>query len=106
MLKKALYSLMATTMAVGVLAASYQPAEAHRRGGRVALGVGAAVLGLGLLGAYAHSRERGYHYGGYSGCYKGPEECSWRNRRCFENRYGDVVCRGGHYSCWRPTICD
>ena len=102
MLKKALYSLMAATMAVGVLAASYQPAEA-RRGGGVALGVGAAILGLGLLGAHAHARERGYYR---SSCYKGPEECGWRNRRCFENRYGDVVCRGGHYTCWRPTICD
>lgn len=102
MLKKALYSLLAATMAVGVLASTYQPAEA-RRGGRIALGVGATILGLGLLGAYAHSRERGYHH---SHCYKGPEECSWKNRRCFENRYGDVVCRGGHYTCWRPTICD
>lgn len=102
MLKKALYSLMALTMAVGVLATSYQPAEA-RRGGGVALGVGAAILGLGLLGAHANARERGYYR---SSCYKGREECSWKDRRCFENRYGDVVCRGGRYTCWRPTICD
>jgi hypothetical protein len=103
MLKKALYPLMAMSVAFGVLATSYQPAEA-RRGGGVALGVGAAILGLGLLGAHAHAREHRYYHRG--SCYKGPEECSWKNRRCFENRYGDVVCRGGHYSCWRPTICD
>ncbi len=102
MLKKSLYSVMAAVMAVGLLASSYQPAEA-RRGRNVALGVGAAIIGLGVLGAYANARERGYHR---SHCYKGPEECGWRNRRCFENRYGDVVCRGGHYTCWRPTYCD
>lgn len=79
MLKKALYSLMATVMAAGVLVSSYQPAEA-RRGGGVALGVGAAILGLGLLGAHAHARERGYYR---SSCYKGPRECDWRGRRCF-----------------------
>ena len=103
MLKKIIYSLMAMVMAAGEVAASIQPAEA-RRGGRVALGVGAAILGLGLLGAYANARERAYYRSG--GCYPGPEECGWRNRRCFYNSYGDYVCRGGRYTCWRPTYCD
>lgn len=106
MLKKIMFSLMAMVMAAGVVAASIQPAEA-RRGGRVALGVGAAILGLGLLGAYAHGRD-GYRdrYYARGECYPGPEECGWRDRRCFYNNYGDYVCRGGRYTCWRPTYCD
>ena len=32
--------------------------------------------------------------------------CGWVNRRCFENSWGDSVCRGGRYTCWRPTYCD
>ena len=33
-------------------------------------------------------------------------ECHWSSRRCFENEYGDTVCRGGRYICDRPLICD
>jgi hypothetical protein len=108
MLKKSMHALFALTLAVGTAAVSAQPAGAghwhhrhhhHHRGngGSFAAGVATGVIGLGLLGAIA---SRGPH------CYDGPRRCEWRGRHCFENHYGEWVCRGGHYSCWRPTICD
>lgn len=107
MLKKIIHSLMAVALMVGVTASTIQPAEAGR-GGRVAAGVAAGIIGLGILGAYGHAREhdRDYYYRSGGGCYPGPEECGWKGRRCFENRWGDTVCRGGRWTCWRPTYCD
>ncbi|MCC7253039.1 hypothetical protein [Hyphomicrobium sp.] len=103
MIKKVMQALMALALVVGVTASSIQPAEAGR-GGRVAAGIAAGIIGLGLLGAYAHERDRHYRYAGE--CYPGPEECGWKNRRCFTNSWGDRVCRGGRWTCWRPTYCD
>ncbi len=105
-MKKLMHALMALTLVAGVTASSIQPAEAGRSG-RVAAGVAAGIIGLGLLGAYGHARERDYYYRSGGGeCYPGPEECGWRNRRCFTNSWGDTVCRGGRWTCWRPTYCD
>jgi hypothetical protein len=109
MIKKIVNALMAVMLMAGVTASSIQPAEAGR-GGRVAAGVAAGIIGLGLLGAYSHARDRDYdrHYyrSGGGECYPGPEECGWKNRRCFTNSWGDTVCRGGRWTCWRPTYCD
>jgi hypothetical protein len=105
MLKKIINSLMAVALMVGVTASTIQPAEAGR-GGRVAAGVAAGIIGLGILGAYANSRDREYYRESGGGCYPGPEQCGWRNRRCFINSWGDEVCRGGRWTCWRPTYCD
>jgi len=105
MMKKMMSALMALMLVAGVTVSSIQPAEAGR-GGRVAAGVAAGIIGLGLLGAYAHSRDRDDYYSARERCYPGPEECGWRNRRCFENSWGDTVCRGGRWTCWRPTYCD
>ncbi len=105
MIKKFMHAMMALALVIGVTASTIQPAEAHRRGG-VAAGVAAGIIGLGLLGAYAHSRDRDYYYRSHGECYPGPEECGWTNRRCFINRWGDEVCRGGRWTCWRPTYCD
>lgn len=106
MIKKLIQSLMALTLVVGIGAASVQPAEA--RGGRAAAGIAAGIIGLGILGAYAHARDREYYrereY--VRECHPGPEECGWRGRRCFTNSWGDTVCRGGRWTCWRPTYCD
>lgn len=101
MLKKIAMPLMAVLMAFSTLAVSVQPAEA-RRGGQVAAGVAAGIIGLGILGAYANARERDYR----RVCYEGPRECYWRDRHCFYNRYGDYVCRGGDRICERRTICE
>ncbi len=104
MLKKIMQGLMALTLALGVTFASAHDAEA-RRGHR------GALLGLGILGglalgaAAAHSRGYRYYDGGPR-CYYGPRECGWSDRHCFRNSWGDRVCRGGHYSCYRPRYCD
>jgi hypothetical protein len=104
MLKKALFSLMAVTLAAGVTASSIQPADAHGPG-RFAAGVAAGIIGLGVLGALSRPYY-GPYYAREGGCYPGPEECGWRNRHCFYNSWGDYVCRGGRWTCWRPTYCD
>lgn len=102
MLKKFIYSLLALTMALGVVATSADQAEA-RRGGLVAGAiVGGVVAGALIAGASRPS----YAYGGGPACYAGPRRCEWAGRHCFYNRWGDYVCRGGEYRCWRPTICD
>jgi hypothetical protein len=103
MFKKLTAMAMAAITMFGLSVATVQPAQA---GGRnVGVGIAAGIIGLGILGAYAHARDRDYYHA-RGGCYKGPERCTWTNRHCFENRYGDTVCRGGNYSCYRPTICD
>ncbi len=88
MLKKLMASLLAITLAFGaVMTTNTAPAEAGR-GGRVAAGIAAGIIGLGVLGAYAHARDRHYDrgYRAYDEvCYKGPKECGWVGRRCFEN---------------------
>jgi hypothetical protein len=95
-------ALLALTLVLGIAAATAQPADAHRRGGGVAAGVAiGTLLGLGIAGAYAGPR----YYAG-PGCYRGPRQCSWVGRSCWTNRFGEYVCRGGDYRCWRPTICD
>ncbi len=100
MLKKILGAVLALSFAIGLGAASVQPAEA--RGGRTAAIVGGTIIGLGILGAAAHARDRNY----YGGCYKGPVRCERVGKRCFYNKYGDYVCRGGAERCYRPTYCD
>lgn len=107
MMKKILQPVMALVLAAGLAAATVQEAEAGRGGG-VAAGVAAGIIGLGILGAAASARGRGgYYYDDYEpACYRGPRRCHWENQRCFENRYGDMVCRGGDYVCRRPMICD
>lgn len=108
MWNKMISAAMALVLAAGMTLATADQAEA-RRGYGVGLGVAAGIIGLGILGAAAHA-DRGPRYysryddGGY--CYRGPRECRWTGRRCFENSYGDVVCRGGRYLCERPMVCD
>ena len=110
MFKKIMQPLMALTLAFGVMASSMQPAEAGHRGRGVAFGLAAGIIGLGIAGAIAndhrHYDRHQYYARGGGGCYPGPEQCGWTNRRCFENSWGDTVCRGGRYTCWRPTYCD
>jgi hypothetical protein len=106
MFKKITATVMAVVTIIGLSIATVRPAEA-RSGRNLGVGIAAGIIGLGILGAYANARER-RHSDGYdrASCYKGREECGWSNRHCFENRYGDTVCRGGTYRCYRPTICD
>lgn len=112
MFKKFTHGLMALLMALGLAVSTAPQAEArggHHHGHGLGLGLAAGIIGLGILGATANAR--GYPYRSYSrydegGCYRGPRECHWSGRRCFENRWGDTVCRGGRYLCERPLICE
>jgi hypothetical protein len=100
MLKKFTQSAAALAMVAAIGAATVQPAEA-RRGFGPGLAIG-TILGLGIAGAYAGPRY--YEYG--PGCYRGPRQCDYVGRSCWFNSYGERVCRGGEYRCWRPTVCD
>jgi hypothetical protein len=102
MLKKIAYPMIAVALAAGTALATVQPAEA--RGGRVAAGVAAGIIGLGILGAYAHARDRAYYAGR---CYEVGGGCYWREGRCYINRFGDEVCRRSYRVC-EPvrTVCD
>lgn len=107
MLKKFQSAVMALIMAFGFFTTTAPSAEA-RHGRGIGLGIAAGIIGLGVLGAAsAHARPRYYsRYEDDGECYYGRRECHWSGRRCFENRWGDTVCRGGRYVCERPLICD
>lgn len=106
MIKKILHPIMVLMLAAGLAGATIHDAQAGRKG-RIAAGIAAGIIGLGILGAAAHAHRRGhYYYDDEEYCYRGRRRCHWENRRCHENRYGDVVCRGGDYVCRRPLICD
>lgn len=101
MLKKLMQSAAALTLVAGIVAASSQEAEAGRGGAGLAAGLAiGTILGLGI-GAHA-----GPYYYEDAECFPGPRECGYVGRRCWHNRYGERVCRGGRYRCWRPEICD
>ena len=111
MFKKISHALMALTMALGLtFAAPHQAQAGHGRG--VGLGIAAGIIGLGILGASANAHGYGYNHRYYSAydddreCYRGRRECHWSGRRCFENSWGDTVCRGGRYVCARALVCD
>ncbi len=106
MIRKILHSVLMLMLAAGMAAASVQQAEAGHGGG-VAAGVAAGIIGLGILGAAASARGDRY-YDDYDepGCYRGRPRCHWEGRRCFEDRYGETICRGGERVCHRPLICD
>ncbi len=107
MFKKFQHALMALLMAFGFMTQAVPNAEAgHGRGG-IGLGIAAGIIGLGVLGAAsAHAHPRYYSRYEDDACYYGQRECHWAGRRCFENRWGDTVCRGGRYVCERPLICE
>lgn len=102
MMKKILQSAAALALIAGIfVSATTQQAEAGRGAG-VAAGVAVGtILGLGIAGAYAGPR----YYGGPA-CYRGPRQCEYVGRSCWFNRYGERICGGGEYRCWRPTVCD
>jgi hypothetical protein len=103
MMKKVMQSAAALALVAGVFAATTQQAEAHRRGGGgVAAGIAiGTILGLGIAGAYAGPR----YYDGPV-CYRGPRQCGYVGRNCWYNSFGERICRGGAYRCWRPEVCD
>ena len=108
MRKQILNTALALTMAMGATLGTGQQAQA---GNGVGLGIAAGIIGLGVIGAAAAAHDGPYYgpryYSRYDDrCFYGHRECHWTNRHCFENDYGDTVCRGGRYICERPLICD
>ena len=100
MLKKLISMSTAIALAAVAATATVEPAQA--RGGRgvgVGVGVAAGIIGLGILGAAAANARP------YGSCYPGPRQCDYAGRRCWYNRFGEYVCGGGEYRCYRPTIC-
>jgi hypothetical protein len=107
MIRKILHPVLALTLAAGLASATVREAQAGH-GGRVAAGIAAGLIGLGLIGAAASAHRYDGYDEDYDGdrCYRGRPRCHWEERSCYENRYGDVVCRGGSRVCRRPLICD
>jgi len=99
MLKKIAFLLVALSTVFGTLALAPQQAEARRGGVVAGAVVGGIVAGALIAGAARGARAE-------PACYRGPRRCDYVGRQCFYNRFGDYVCRGGDYRCWRPTICD
>jgi hypothetical protein len=101
MLNKLKYMGLALALTAGATVALAPAAEA-RRGYRTAGIVAGTIIGLGVLGAYAHSRERHYYH---RSCYPGRQRCEVVGQRCWYTRYGEYTCRDD-VRCWRPTYCD
>jgi hypothetical protein len=109
---KRLSWLLSLAIAGSITIGGVSPSQAGD-GGRVAAGVAVGtLLGLGIAGAYDRPRyyaPRYYAaepYGYGPGCYVGPRHCDWVGRSCWYNRFGDRICDGGEYRCWRRRICD
>jgi hypothetical protein len=100
MMKKLMLGAAALALVAGVFTVSTQRAQA-RGGFGPGLAVG-TILGLGIARAYAGPPY--YYYG--PGCYPGPRRCGYVHRSCWFNRWGERICDGGGYRCWRARICD
>lgn len=100
MLKKLMHMAAAIALLGVVTLQSTTPADA--RGGRAAGVVAGTIIGLGILGAAAASREGDYYR---DACYEGPRRCEVVGERCFYNRYGEYRCKDD-VRCWRPRHCD
>ena len=100
MLRKITHLALAASLLAATSIASAPQASAGN-GGRVAGAVAGTIIGLGVLGAYAHGRERGYS----RACYPGRERCEVVGQRCWHNRYGEYRCKDD-VRCYRPTVCD
>ncbi len=107
MMKRFGNAMMALAAATSMTLAAMPEAQArHGRGAAVGVGVAAGIIGLGILGAAAAERPRYYSRYDDGRCFRGRMECRWTGRRCFENEFGDTICRGGREICERPLICD
>jgi hypothetical protein len=107
--KSLLSAALAALVGVSAITTAPQPAEA-RRGVGLGLGIAGAIIAGAAISSYAYGYPRHYRYSRYyvsdNGCYLGPRQCRRTGGDCAENRFGDVVCRGGTVRCHRPTICD
>jgi hypothetical protein len=94
-----LNTALALSLVAGTAVATSADAEArgrHHHGRGAGAAIAGAVIGLGVLGAYAATRDR---------CYEGRRVCDVVGTRCWRNSYGERVCKED-VRCHRPTICD
>jgi hypothetical protein len=107
--KSLLSMALAVLVGASALTTAPKPAEAGRGVG-LGLGIAGAIIAGAAISSYAYGYPRHYRYSRYyvsdNGCYLGPRQCRRTGADCFENRFGDTVCRGGTVRCYRPTICD
>ena len=101
MLKTFKYLALAVSLFAAASTVAVTQAEARGRGGRTAGAVAGAIIGLGILGAYAAERDRGY----YRSCYPGRRVCDVVGQRCWYNRYGEYRCKDD-VRCYRREVCD
>ncbi|MCC6779203.1 MAG: hypothetical protein IT537_21675 [Hyphomicrobiales bacterium] len=102
MLKTFKHLALAGSLLAATTIATTQDAEAHRRhGGHAAGAIAGAIIGLGVLGAYAAGRDRGYE----RSCYPGRRVCDVVGQRCWTNRWGEYVCKDD-VRCYRREVCD
>jgi hypothetical protein len=109
MLTKVARPTLALTASLALVLAVANPAHAGGRGVAAGIAVG-TLLGLGIAGAYAAPYGPAYYgapvYYDAPGCYPGPRQCAWTARHCWYSRWGEYICRGGEWRCWRASICD
>ena len=107
MLQKIAAVGIAATLSAGMLATSAQEAEA-RHGRHIGFGIASGIIAGSILGGYdyAYGRPRYHSYSSDYGCYQGPRQCDWSGRSCWINHWGERICRGGEWHCWRPIVCD
>jgi hypothetical protein len=98
MLKTFKHLALAASLFAAASTMAVTQAEAHGRG-RGAGAVAGAIIGLGLLGAYAAGREHASY------CHPGPRVCDVVGQRCWTNRYGEYRCKDD-VRCYRREICD
>ncbi|MGH1351298.1 MAG: hypothetical protein ACRBBN_10870 [Methyloligellaceae bacterium] len=91
---------LALVFTFSVLATTFQPAEAGRKGRAIAGG----ILGAIAIGIIANEASKDYYEEDEGRCYKGRKVCK-EKRVCWENRYGDERCKW-KTKCYRPMICD
>jgi hypothetical protein len=98
---------LAASLATTSLIATTSEADAFR-GRRVGAGIAAGIIAGTVLGAYAYGTPRYYthSYAAAPSCHPGPRQCDWAGRHCWISRFGERVCSGGEWRCWRPTVCD
>ena len=112
------HAILVLAVIVGIAQSATGTATAGD-GGRGAAGFAVGtLLGLGIAGAYGGPRyypgpeyygAPAYYPGPYGygpGCYPGPRQCGWSGGRCWYNRWGEYICGGRVWHCWRAPVCD